>query len=143
MKTLEELIRISKNIIYINNVLSTGKGHLIVDDVGYFYSRSAHIWYSSFYVRGFDPEWDCISYSRSLSTVTTITSIQEHTRTLDCSEFDLSEEMLFQYSTMYSSIELEAIFVKVYLDKFTTDIDEFCINLSQYPSYCEKLGLIP
>ena len=62
--------------------------------------------------------------------------------TLDCSEFDLSEEMLFQYSTMYSSTELEAIFVKVYIDKFT-DVDEFCINLSQYPSYCEKLGLIP
>lgn len=143
MKTLEELIRISKNIIYINNVFSTGKGHLIVDEVEYFYSNYTHPWYSSFYVRGLDPLWDCISYSRSLSTVTTITSIQDHTHTLDCSEFDLSEEMLFQYSTMYSSIELEAIFVKVYLDKFTTDIDEFCINLSQYPSYCEKLGLIP
>ncbi|UYL05276.1 hypothetical protein DIDNDMLP_00291 [Klebsiella phage KP13-7] len=142
MKTLEELIRISKNIIYINNIFSTGKGHLIVDDVRYFYSNSTHPWYSSFYVRDFEPEWDCISYSRGLSTVTTISSMKEHTHTLDCSEFDLSEEMLFQYSTMYSSTELEAIFVKVYLDKFT-DIDEFCINLSQYPSYCEKLGLIP
>lgn len=137
MKTQEELIRLSTNIIAIEKALR----NCFIKHTRDEYRSNVVSYYTSFYVKDLDEEWDCISYAPNISTIETLNSINDGTHKLETSDFDLSDEMFFQYSTIYMPNELEAIFVKSYLDKYC-DCTEFYMNLCYYDEWCYKLGLI-